>query len=233
MSPVGGMSIRAVFLGAPGAGKGTQAKAMVERFGTYHLSSGDMLRDQQARGTELGLQAKAFMDAGQLVPDELIIEMVVGQIRPPEGPQAWILDGFPRTVPQARSLDQSLAEAPGEASALSHVVYFRVPHEILVRRLTGRRTCSGCGSIWHLEFKPTQRDGVCDHCGGELSQRSDDRADVVEKRLEEYRSLTEPLLDYYRSAGVLVEVDADQSPEAVFDALVGSLKSESSQSRSV
>lgn len=229
MSPADGkMEIRAVFLGAPGAGKGTQAKRMVERFGTFHLSSGDMLRDHCGRGTDLGARAKTFMDAGQLVPDDLIIEMVVGEIRRPGAAAAWILDGFPRTVPQAQSLDRSLAEDAGAGSGLSHVVYFRVPHEILVRRLTGRRTCSNCGAIWHLEFNPTAKDGICDVCGGALQQRADDHADVVEKRLEAYCSSTEPLLDYYRTAGVLVEVDADRAPDAVFEQLVERLNSSAS-----
>lgn len=216
--------IRVVFLGAPGAGKGTQAKAMVERFGTPHVSSGDMLREHRDRGTELGDKAQAFMDAGELVPDDLIIAMVMDRIRRPGHSEAWILDGFPRNLPQARSLDQSFAQAEEAGPGLSHVVYFEVPHEILVGRLTGRRTCSECGAIWHIEFKPTQQDGKCDLCAGELRQRSDDRVEVVQTRLDEYRKQTEPLLDYYRSKGVLVEVDANGSPDDVFEELIRSLE---------
>jgi len=221
--------IRAVFLGAPGAGKGTQAKKMVERFGTLHVSSGDMLREHRQRGTELGRKAVTFMDAGELVPDDLIIEMVMDRLTGPEAGPAWILDGFPRTLAQARSLDESFERAAA-GPGLSHVVYFEVPQEILVGRLTGRRSCSQCGAIWHVEFKPTRQEGVCDACGGELTQRSDDRAEVVQTRLEEYQRLTEPLLDYYRGRGVLVEVDANQAPDAVFEELIESLKIERSRS---
>ena len=216
--------IRVVFLGAPGAGKGTQAKAMVDRFGTPHVSSGDMLREHKAQGSDLGLKAQTFMDRGELVPDDLIIAMVIDRISRPGSGDTWILDGFPRTLPQARSLDQSLADAAEAGPGLSHVVYFEVPHEDLVRRLTGRRTCSQCGAIWHTEFKPTQKHDECDLCGGELRQRSDDRVEVVQTRLEEYRKQTEPLLDYYRSRGVLVEVDASRSPDVVFEDLVKSLE---------
>ena len=215
--------LRAVFLGAPGAGKGTQAKAVVDRCRALHVSSGDMLREHRDRGTELGKKAQAFMDQGNLVPDDLIIEMVLERIGREDAREGWILDGFPRTLPQARSLDRSLQDHGG---GLSHAVYFAVPHEILVRRLTGRRTCSRCGAIWHVEFKPTRRDGVCDICGGELRQREDDRADVVETRLESYRELTEPLLDYYRSRDVLVEVDADQPADAVTEQLASKLNCE-------
>ena len=221
--PVQATQIRAVFLGAPGAGKGTQAKQMVERFGTPHVSSGDMLRDHRERGTELGRQAKGYMDGGELVPDDLIIAMVMDRITQP-GHATWILDGFPRNLAQARSLDQSFADAKEVGPGLSHVVYFEVPHEILVGRLTGRRTCSQCGAIWHCEFKPTQKAGQCDLCDGELTQRPDDRVEVVQTRLDEYRKQTEPLLEYYRSKGVLVEVDANRSPDEVFEELITSLE---------
>ncbi len=216
-----GGQIRAVFLGAPGAGKGTQAKQLVERSGVLHVSSGDMLREHRKNGTELGRQAQQFMDQGQLVPDALIIAMVLERIGQPDAKSAWILDGFPRTLTQAQSLDQGL---PREA-ALTHVAYFEVPHSILVRRLTGRRTCtnSSCGAIWHVEFNPTSVADRCDRCGEPTSQRPDDRAEVVETRLEAYRSQTEPLLDYYRSRGVLIVINADQAPGAVLDDLVDKL----------
>ena len=219
------LPIRAVFLGAPGAGKGRQAKDLVAAYRTLHISSGDMLREHRQKGTELGIEAEKFMNDGKLVPDDLIIKMVIDRIQQPDATESWILDGFPRTVQQAQSLDQNLEQNSGPDGGLSHVVYFEVPHEILVRRLTGRRTCSGCGAIWHTEFKPTAKEGVCDACGGELTQRADDTAEVAERRLQEYRSLTEPLLDYYRSASVLVTVSADQEPAAVFEQLVSKLKS--------
>ena len=165
------------------------------------------------------------MDDGKLVPDELIIAMVADRIAGKDGAKAdipsWILDGFPRTLPQAEALDRSLQDA---GAGLSHVVFFAVPHEVLVRRLTGRWTCRNCGAIWHTEFQPTRAQGICDICGGELGQRADDRPEVVEERLEQYRTLTEPLLDYYHSAGLLIEVDADQTPKDVFEELIARLQ---------
>ena len=149
------LTARCVFLGAPGAGKGTQAKRIAEGVAMAHISTGDMLRAQVQAGTELGTQAKGFMDAGQLVPDELIIAMVQERIREPDAVSAWILDGFPRTLPQAEALDASL----GDSSPLSHVIYFAVPEAALLSRLTGRRTCGKCGAIWHVETKPTRQDG--------------------------------------------------------------------------
>ena len=203
---------------------------MVGGFGTLHLSSGDMLREHRQKGTDLGEQAVVFMDAGELVPDSLIIAMVMDRLSGQDAGSSWILDGFPRTLPQARSLDESLEQAYPAGPGLTHVVYFVVPQEILIGRLTGRRSCSQCGAIWHLEFKPTRQEGICDTCGGELTQRSDDRAEVVSTRLDEYHRQTEPLLDYYRNKGVLIEVDANQAPDAVFDELIERLKIERSPS---
>lgn len=228
VSAVRQITARAVFVGAPGAGKGTQAKMLVEDTGILHLSTGDMLREHRQRGTELGRQAAAFMDQGKLVPDAVIIAMVAERIGGTDLADGWILDGFPRTLPQARALDRSLRDA---GTGLSHVVYFAVPHDVLVRRLTGRWTCSQCGAIWHTEFQPTRKAAVCDHCGGALKQRPDDRPEVVEKRLLEYRSLTEPLLDYYRAAGLLTEVDAHQPPKEVYGELLAKLQSSSNQPR--
>jgi adenylate kinase len=207
---------RAVFLGAPGAGKGTQAKKVAETAAVAHLSTGDMLRQEVAAKTPLGLQAKTFMDAGKLVPDDVIIGMVQARIRLPDAKDAWILDGFPRTLPQAEALDKSLSGA----AALSHVIYFAVPETVLVGRLAGRRTCSKCGAIWHLENRPTKKAGVCDQCGGELVQRSDDRPEAIGKRIEVYRSQTAPLLAYYRDRRVLREIDASRSPDLVFQELL-------------
>jgi adenylate kinase len=203
--------VRAVFLGAPGAGKGTQAQRL-SAAGLLHISTGDMLRGHVAEGTPLGTKAKAFMDRGELVPDDVIIAMVASRIAGPEARKSWILDGFPRTLPQARALDGSLSAA---GAKLSHVVYFKVPDQELVARLTGRRTCSNCGAIWHVKFNPTKRDGICDACGGKLTQRADDRLEAVQQRLAVYAAQTEPLLDYYRRQGVLVEVDGTQQPDAV------------------
>lgn len=205
-----------MFLGAPGAGKGTQAKKVAEAAGIAHISTGDMLRAQVAAGTELGKQAKAFMDAGNLVSDELIIAMVRQRIAERDAKNAWILDGFPRTLPQARALDGSLSAA----ASLSHVIYFDVPEDVLVGRLTGRRTCGKCGAIWHVDNRPTKVDGVCDDCGGALVQRSDDRLEAISQRLEQYRTLTAPLLAYYRERNVLREVDANRSPSVVYEELL-------------
>ncbi len=169
-----------------------------------------MLRQEVAAGSELGKQAKGFMDAGKLVPDDVIVGMVGVRIRQQDAKDAWILDGFPRTLPQAEALDRNLPPS----AAVSHVIYFALPEQVLMGRLTGRRTCSKCGAIWHLESKPTKTSGVCDTCGGPTTQRSDDHPDKISKRLEEYRTLTAPLLAFYRSKGLLRELDANR-PAAV------------------
>lgn len=210
------LTARCVFLGGPGAGKGTQAKRVAEAAGMAHISTGDMLRAQVLRQTPLGTKAKAFMDAGKLVPDDLIIEMVKDRIAEPDAKAAWILDGFPRTLPQAKALDQNLSKA----ASLSHVIYFAVPENVLFGRLTGRRTCSKCGAIWHIENNRTLVADVCDRCGAGLVQRSDDRKEAIGKRLEEYRTLTAPLLAYYRGLELLREIDANRPPDVVFQELL-------------
>lgn len=217
------LTSKAVFLGAPGAGKGTQAKELARVHDILHISTGDMLREEVSKGTPLGLQARQYMDAGKLVPDEVMIQMVAERIGRPDVPQAWILDGFPRTLPQAESLDRTL-DAAGQG--LSHVVFFQVPEEVLVQRLTSRWTCSDCGAIWNSLFKPPRQEGVCDLCGGKLSQRSDDRPEAVSQRLTVYSSQTEPLLGYYRDRGVLVEVDANRPLEEVQQSLTEVLSKE-------
>ena len=210
------LTARCVFLGAPGAGKGTQAKRVAEAATLAHISTGDMLREQVAAGTELGREAKTFMDQGKLVPDEVIVGMVRERIQQPDARAAWILDGFPRTLPQAEALDRTLSDS----APLTHVIYFAVPEDVLVGRLAGRRTCSKCGAIWHVENRPTRKAGVCDLCGGELLQRSDDRPEAIGKRLEVYRSQTAPLLAYYRDRKVLREIDANRSPDVVYQELL-------------
>lgn len=202
-----------VFLGAPGAGKGTQAKKLVSEASVLHISTGDMLREHISQGTELGAQAKVFMDLGKLVPDEVVIGMVEERIQRPDAAKAWILDGFPRTLPQSEALDTALTTA---GQSLGHVVYFQVPEDVLVQRLSSRWTCSNCGEIWNVLFKPPTKAGICDLCGGTLKQRADDTSDAVSERLNTYRSLTEPLLGYYRDRGILREIDANRSPDLVF-----------------
>lgn len=211
------LTARCVFLGAPGAGKGTQAKKVAEEAAALaHISTGDMLRGQVSAGTELGRQAKGYMDAGKLVPDDLIISMVKARISEPDAKSAWILDGFPRHLPQAEALNRNLSAN----SALSHVIYFAVPESVLFGRLTGRLTCSKCGAIWHLQNNPPKAAGVCDLCGGGLVQRSDDLPEKITKRLEEYRTLTAPLLAYCREKNLLREIDANRAPTVVFQELL-------------
>ena len=213
---------RMVFLGAPGAGKGTQAKMLAKAHGLLHISTGDMLREEVQGKTELGQQAEAHMDAGRLVPDELMIAMVAARILRPDAAKAWILDGFPRTLAQAEALDASLQDA---GQSLSHTFSFQVPQDILIQRLTARWTCAQCGEIWNQVFKQPRQDGVCDVCQGTLQQRSDDRLEAVSKRLEVYRSQTEPLMGYYRAKGVLREIDANRPPDLAFADLVSDLTS--------
>ncbi|MGE3172922.1 MAG: adenylate kinase [Planctomycetota bacterium] len=210
---------RAVFLGGPGAGKGTQAKRLCAAGGAAHISTGDMLRGHVSKGTELGRQAKALMDQGKLVPDDLIVAMVEDRITWPDAKAAWILDGFPRTLPQAEALDRLLGTDADRR--ITHVVYFRLDDAVLKARLVGRRNCTQCGAIWHVDSNPTRKPGICDTCGGELVQRADDRPEAIDKRLQEFHALTaEPLRQYYKSKDMLREIDADRSPAAIYEELV-------------
>ncbi len=208
-------NIRAVFLGPPGAGKGTQAKRLARATEVLHLSTGDMLRQAVAEGTELGKKAKAYMDAGNLVPDGLMVDLIAEKLS--GGAGSYILDGFPRTLPQAEALDEILEKL---GLPLADVVYFQVPREDLVRRLSGRLTCQVCGAVYHKEFHPPAREGICDRCGSAaLVVRPDDREEVVRKRLAVYDEQTRPLVEYYREKGLLREVDASPSEEEVFSTL--------------
>lgn len=186
-------------------GKGTVAKMLSEARGWPHVSTGDLLREAVAQGTELGALAKGYMDRGELVPDELVIKMLLerfGHL----GDGGFILDGFPRTLPQAEALDSALAES---GMALDAAVYFEAPEQVIVDRLSGRRICRSCGAIYHVRNMPPRVEGVCDRCGGELYQRSDDRPEAIKVRLEEHRKREEPLLDYYKSRDLLVRVGAE------------------------
>ena len=210
---------RAVFLGGPGAGKGTQARRLAEAAGVAHISTGDMLRTQVAQATALGLQARTFMDAGKLVPDDVIVAMVKVRIAEPDARVAWILDGFPRTLPQAEALDRLLGTAA--TNRITHVVYFAVPDAVLKSRLGGRRNCSQCGAIWHVATNPPRKSGICDKCGGTLVLRADDRPEAIDKRLQEFHAQTaEPLRNYYRKRDVLRELDGNRDPERVYQDLV-------------
>ncbi|MGH7232518.1 MAG: adenylate kinase [Nitrospiraceae bacterium] len=212
--------MRIVFLGAPGVGKGTQAELIASRLRYPKISTGDLLREAVRNKTLLGLQAKAFMDQGQLVPDQVVIGLVHEKLNEPASGAGFVLDGFPRTVPQAEDLDQLLTK---KGQRLDHVVKFSVPRHELVRRCSGRRSCPKCQAVFHLDFAPPQRKGVCDRCGAELSQRSDDRKETVEARLAVYEVQTAPLVEYYRRQGILSEIDGSGEIETVHQRLMGLL----------
>jgi adenylate kinase len=204
--------MRLLFLGPPGAGKGTQARELAAELGVPQVATGDMLRDALARKTPLGLEAKRYMDAGALVPDEVVIGLIAERLREPDAERGFILDGFPRTIPQAEGLDRLLKDL---GQGLDRVVYFDVSERELLRRLTGRRSCPRCQATFHLVSAPPRVEGRCDRCGSELVQREDDREATVRKRLEVYARQTAPLLDYYRDRHLLVSVTGEGDITAV------------------
>lgn len=206
------MTVRLVFVGPPGVGKGTQADIMAERFGIPHISTGDMFRRAIREGTPMGQKAKPYVDAGSYVPDEVVNGIVAERLAMPDCNNGFILDGYPRTPAQAGELDAILRQRQSELTA---VVSVQAPAEVVIRRLTGRRVCPQCGATYHVEFDPPQRAGVCDQCGAELSQRSDDREATVRERLEVYDRQTAPLIEHYRQRGLLLEVDGDAPVEEV------------------
>ena len=199
--------MKLILLGPPGAGKGTQAKMLTERFSIPQISTGDILRAAVKDGTAMGLKAKAFMDAGGLVPDEVVVGIVRDRLQEADCDNGFILDGFPRTVAQADALQVSL-QAMGKE--LDRVISLDVDAEALVERLTGRRTCKDCGRGYHVKFDPPGETGICDTCGGALFQRDDDREETIRKRLQVYADQTSPLISYYRDAGALMELDGMQ-----------------------
>ncbi len=198
--------MRLVFLGPPGAGKGTQARELAQEWRVPQVSTGDMLREAVAAGTPLGTEAKRFMDQGALVPDAVMIGLIAERLGRPDAARGFILDGFPRTIGQAEALGSLLKDL---GRPLDGVINFEVSEPELIRRLTGRRVCRGCGHSFHVVSNPPKRDGVCDACGGELYQRSDDSEATVRNRLEVYRRQTSPLLDYYRERGLLTSVPGE------------------------
>ena len=204
--------MRVILLGPPGAGKGTQATRIAERYGIPHISTGDLLRANVREGTSLGQEAQRYMDAGDLVPDEVIMGMVADRLELPDAEAGFLFDGFPRTVPQAEALEGMLID---RGAPLDAVLRLAVPQDEVVRRLTGRRTCSGCGRIFHEVFDPPVEPGRCDDCGGELTQRDDDTEAVVLNRLDVYRSQTQPLEHFYWERGLLRDVEAVGTPEEV------------------
>ena len=208
-----------VFLGAPGAGKGTQAKTLAQKKNLAHLATGDLLRAEVAAATELGLAAKAFMDRGDLIPDDVMIGMIKGRLESPAS-DGILLDGFPRTVAQAGALDEALAAAN---TSVDRSIFFKVSEEELVRRLAGRTTCPDCQWAYHDTFNKPQNADKCDDCGSDLVRRDDDKPEAVRNRLKVYATQTTPVLDHYREAGNLVEVDGEQSIDAVQEDLAAAV----------
>jgi len=216
--------MRLVLLGAPGCGKGTHSAWMVEALRTPQVSTGDILRGAVAAGTELGRRAKAFMDAGQLVPDEVILGLVRDRLREADAARGFILDGFPRTIPQAQGLETILTD---QGTRLDRVIRIEVGRDELVRRLTARRVCPACHAVYNLDFRPPQRAGACDACGTALVQRDDDREATVVRRLEVYEEQTAPLVDYYSQRGLLTGVDGEQGYAAARAQIERALRVES------
>ena len=209
--------MKIIMLGAPGAGKGTQAKKIAAKFSIPHISTGDIFRANIKNGTELGKKAKTYMDQGLLVPDELVVDLVVDRVNQEDCRDGYVLDGFPRTIPQAEALDKALAEL---GQKVDYAIDVDVPDETIIRRMGGRRACVTCGATYHLEYAPTEKDGICDTCGGGLILRDDDKPETVKKRLSVYHEQTQPLIDYYTNAGILKTVDGTADIEDVFRAIV-------------
>ena len=206
--------MKIIMLGAPGAGKGTQAKMIAEKCGIPHISTGDIFRANIKNGTELGAKAKEYMDKGLLVPDELVCDLVVDRIQQADCEKGYILDGFPRTIPQAEALENALNAIEQK---LDYAIDIDVPDENIINRMSGRRACVGCGATYHVLFNPTKVEGKCDVCGESLILRDDDKPETVNKRLDVYHTQTQPLIDFYTERKVLVEVDGTQSMDKVFD----------------
>ena len=216
--------MRIVLLGAPGAGKGTQCKRIVEKYGVAHLSSGDILRSERAEGTELGARAQGYMDSGQLVPDDLIVAMMAGAVGK-VSPAGYVLDGFPRTVNQAQELDKSLTSS---GQTIDAVVNLKVDEAEILRRMTGRRSCPKCGAVYHIENLKPKVEGKCANAGEDLVQRPDDESEVVKNRIKTYHDQTAPVVDYYKQNGAVYEIDAGMGADEVsarlfetLDALAG------------
>lgn len=205
--------MRIIMLGAPGAGKGTQAKMIADKYAIPHISTGDIFRANIKNGTELGKKAKAFMDQGALVPDELVVDLVADRVKQDDCTKGYVLDGFPRTIPQAEALDACLA---GMGQKIDYAIDVDVPDENIVTRMSGRRACVGCGATYHMVYAPTKVEGVCDRCGEKLILRDDDKPETVLKRLSVYHEQTQPLIDYYNGKGCLKTVDGTKDMKDVF-----------------
>ena len=212
--------MKIIMLGAPGAGKGTQAKRIAEKYTIPHISTGDIFRANIKNGTELGKKAKEYMDQGALVLDELTCDLVMDRIQQDDCKNGFVLDGFPRTIPQAEALDEALNKI---GQKMDYAIDVDVPDENIVNRMGGRRACLSCGATYHVEFNPTKAEGICDACGAQTVLRDDDKPETVQKRLTVYHDQTQPLIDYYKKQNILKSVDGTQPMEAVFDAIIGIL----------
>ena len=208
--------MKIIMLGAPGAGKGTQAEKLAAEYGLPHISTGDIFRKNIKEGTELGKEAKGYMDAGKLVPDELTVRLLLDRVSNDDCKEGYILDGFPRTIPQAEALDEAL-EKLGEK--IDFAVDVNVPDENIIERMSGRRACLKCGATYHLQYIPPKKEGICDECGSELVIRDDDKPETVKKRLSVYHEQTQPLVDYYKKKEVYHAVDGTMDVDAVFSSI--------------
>ena len=213
--------MQVVIFGPPGAGKGTQAAFIAKEQNIPHISTGDILRENVKKGTALGLKAKSYMDKGELVPDDLLIGLVRARLDEPDARKGFLLDGYPRTIPQAKALDGILDDLNRRLDA---VVNIDVGPAELVRRLSGRRICRNCGASYHLAFNPPKADGICDACGGDLYQRADDREEAIRNRLAVYQKQTQPVLDYYKKKGVLIDIDGTGGIEEIAADIRAALK---------
>ena len=209
--------MKIIMLGAPGAGKGTQAKMIAEKYGIPHVSTGDIFRANIKNGTELGMEAKKYMDQGQLVPDELTVKILLDRVAQDDCKNGYVLDGFPRTIPQAEALDAALGKINEK---MDYAIDVDVPDENIVNRMSGRRACLNCGATYHLISIPPKVEGICDRCGSKIVLREDDKPETVQKRLKVYHEQTQPLIEYYSGKGVLKEVDGTQPMDDVFAAIV-------------
>lgn len=212
--------MKIIMLGAPGAGKGTQAKKIAAKYAIPHISTGDIFRANIKNNTELGQKAKTYMDKGELVPDELVVDLIMDRFKEADCANGYVLDGFPRTIPQAEALDKALS-ANGES--VDYAINVEVPDENIINRMSGRRACVGCGATYHIQFNPTKVEGICDACGEKLILRDDDKPETVKNRLSVYHEQTQPLIDYYTEKNILVEVDGTVDIDEVFAAIVNVL----------
>lgn len=213
--------MKIIMLGAPGAGKGTQAKMIAEKYNIPHISTGDIFRANIKNGTELGKKAKEYIDQGQLVPDELTLDLVMDRFKKDDCKNGYVLDGFPRTIPQAEVLDKALTEL---GDKIDYAINVDVPDENIIKRMSGRRACVTCGATYHIVHIPPKKEGVCDTCGSELILRDDDKPETVKNRLDVYHKQTQPLIDFYTEKGVLRSVDGTVDMKDVFAAIVAILE---------